>query len=399
MPKISKRANSVLASPIRKFLPLVLKAEAKGIKVFKVNVGDPDIEPPKTLLQTIKKYKQKNLPYAPSPGIKEHTEAWIKYYSTFAIKLKPENIVPTVGGAEAILLAIMAVADPGQEIIVFEPLYTSYKGFAAMANVKLVPVTLKIENNFVLPPEKEIIKKINKKTRALVIISPNNPTGTVWTKEELNTIIRIANRFNLFIISDETYREIIFKGRPISLLQFSRAKNKVILVDSVSKRFSCPGARIGCVASYNKEVMWSILKFAMVRLSAPTLEQYGLISSLKNPKPYTRKITAEYKKRRDVVFSTLQGISGVICQKPQGAFYLIAKLPIKNAENLVEFLLTKFQYQGKTIMVTPAEDFYVTKGLGRNEIRIAYVLNTNKLKEAMIVFKKGLEAYLAAKKI
>ncbi|OGY44543.1 MAG: hypothetical protein A3J62_01075 [Candidatus Buchananbacteria bacterium RIFCSPHIGHO2_02_FULL_38_8] len=393
MPKISKRANNVIASPIRKFLPLMLQAEKRGIKVFKTNVGDPDIPTPPVILQTIKKYNGKSLGYAPSPGIKEHTEAWIKYYQGLGIKLKPENIVPTVGGAEAILLAMTTVADAGDEIIVFEPLYTSYKGFAAMINIKLVPVTLKVENNFALPSEAEIIKKITKKTKALVLISPNNPTGTAWTKKELDALVKIANKYDLFIISDETYSDIVFEGRPISLLKFTKVKNKVIVVDSVSKKFSCPGARIGCVASFNKEVMWSILKFAMVRLSAPTLEQLGLIPMLKNSKPYTRKITAEYKRRRNVVYSALKKMPGVVCRQPQGAFYIIVKLPVKNAEDFVKFMLTKFQYQGKTIMVTPAEDFYVTKGLGRNEIRIAYVLNTKALKEAMMVLEKGLGAY------
>ncbi len=394
MPKISKRANNVIASPIRKFLPLVLETEKRGIGVFKLNVGDPDIPVPTIFFKTVKKYNQKNLGYAPSPGIKQHTEAWVKYYQTFGIKLKPANIIPTIGGAEAIMLAMMVVADPGDEILVFEPLYTSYKGFAAMTNVKLVPVTLKIENNFALPSEKEILEKINKKTKAIIIINPNNPTGTIWTTKEINTLVRIANKKNLFIISDETYREIIFKGKPTSLLKFGAAKNKVIIIDSVSKRFSCPGARIGCIASYNQEIMGSILKFAMTRLSAPTLEQYGLVPLLSDHKPYTQKFRAEYKKRRDVVFKALQKMPGVVCKKPQGAFYIIAKLPLKNAEDLVKFLLTKFSYNGKTVMVTPAKDFYVTKNLGQNEIRIAYVLNTKALKEAMIVLAQGLQEYL-----
>jgi len=393
MPKVSKRADNVIASPIRKFLPLMLKAEQKGIKIFKTNVGDPDIMMPPILLQTIRKYSGKNLGYAPSPGIKEHTLAWVKYFSDLGIKLRPENIIPTVGGAEAILLAMIAVADINEEILVFEPLYTNYKGIAAMTNIKLVPVTLRVENNFALPPENEIIKKITKKTRAIVLINPNNPTGTAWTKKELETLTRIANKYNLFIISDETYREIVFEGHPTSLLKFSKARDKVIVVDSVSKRFSCPGARIGCVVSYNKDLMWAILKFAMVRLSVPSLEQLGLIPLLRNSKPYTKKITAEYKRRRNVVFEAFKKMPGVVCQQPQGAFYIIAKLPVKNAEDFVKFLLTKFRYKGKTIMVTPAEDFYVTKGLGKNEIRIAYVLNTQALKEAMITLRKGLEAY------
>jgi len=393
MAKVSKRTKSLMASPIRKFLPLVRVAEKKGIKVFKINVGDPDIKPPAQFLQTIKKYQQPNIGYAPSPGIAEHTEAWIKYYKGFGITLKPENIVPTVGGAEAMLLALTTVADQGDEILVFEPLYTSYKGFASMADVKLVPVTLKIENNFALPAEKEIEKKITKKTKAILVIHPNNPTGTALSKKEIQTIIKVANKHKLFIISDETYREIVFTGKPTSLLQFPQARKNLIVVDSTSKRFSMPGARIGCIVSHNKDVAWSLLKLAMIRLSAPTLEQYGLIPILKNSKPYTSKIKKEYQKRRDLVYQALSKMPGVVCQKPQGAFYIIAKLPVKNAEDFIKFLLTKFNYRGKTVLITPAAEFYVTPGVAKNEIRIAYVLNTKELKEAMVVLEKALEKY------
>lgn len=398
MLKVSQRTQQLLASPIRKFLPLVREAEKKGIKVFKINVGDPDIAPPVQFLQTIKKYSQKNIGYAPSPGILPHVLAWQKYYAGFGVKLKPENIIPTVGGAEAILLAMLTVANPKDEILVFEPLYTSYKGFATMANIKLVPVTLKIENNFALPEETEIVKKITKKTKAIVVIHPNNPTGTALTRAEILRVIKIAKKYNLFIISDETYREIIFTGKPSSFLQFPRARKNLILVDSASKRFSLPGARIGCVVSYNQEAMASILKLAMIRLSVPTLEQYGLVPLLENSKPYTNKIKREYQKRRDVVFSALSKIPGVICRKPQGAFYLIAKLPLPNAEDFIKWLLTKFNYQKKTVLLTPAAEFYITAGVASNEIRIAYVLNTKELKEAMVVLQKGLEKYLKQSK-
>jgi aspartate aminotransferase len=390
---VSKRAESVIASPIRKFLPLVKAAEKKGIKIFKLNVGDPDLTPPSQLLATIKKYRQKNLGYAPSPGIAEHTGAWVKYYHHFGVNLKPENIIPTVGGAEAILLAMLAAADAGDEVIVFEPLYTSYKGFAAMADIKLVPVTLRVENNFALPSEKEITKKITKKTRAIIIINPNNPTGTILTDPEIKMVIKIAKQYKLFIISDETYREIVFSGKPNSLLKYSQAKNCAIIVDSVSKRFSCPGARIGCIVSYNQAVVWAILKFAMIRLSVPTLEQYGLIPLLKNPGPYTKKITAEYRHRHDVVISALQKIPGVVCHSSQGAFYLVVKLPVQDAEQFIQWLLTKFSYQSKTLLLTPLAEFYVSPNKGKSEIRIAYVLNTQALKDAMMVFAQALKIY------
>jgi len=389
----SQRANAIIASPIRKFLPLMQAAEERGVKVFKLNVGDPDIAPPRLFFDTIKKYNRPNLSYAPSPGIREHVQAWVQYYKKFKIALQPENIIPTVGGAEAILLSFLAVADSGDEVIVFEPFYASYKGFAAMADVKLVPVTLKVENNFALPSAEVIEKKLTKKTKAIVVINPNNPSGTVWGRAELQRILAVAQKHNLFVICDETYREIVFEQKAFSILQLPAAKEHTIVVDSASKRFSMPGARIGCVASFNTEIMAALLKFAMTRLSAPTLEQYGLVPLLKNSTGYTKKITAEYGKRCEVVFNALQKMPGVTCKKPQGAFYLIAKLPVKNAEDFVKFMLAEFNYNKKTVMVTPAEDFYMTKGLGRDEIRIAYVLNVKELKEAMEILERGLETF------
>jgi aspartate aminotransferase len=392
-PKISQRAKKVIASPIRKFLPLIRQAESRGVKVFKLNVGDPDLAVPPQFMKAVKSYRLKTLGYAPSPGIAEHTAAWQKYYRQFGVALQPQEIIPTVGGAEAIFLALQAVADPGDEIIVFEPLYTSYKSFSVMTGIKVVPVRLKVENNFTLPPQESIERRIGKRTRAIVVINPDNPTGKLWSRQELLTIVKIARKYGLFVICDETYREIRFSGRPFCLLSEKLARRHAILVDSVSKRFSMPGARIGCVASFNREVMQSILKFAQARLSAGTLEQLATISLLENSKIYTSKIKKEYQKRRDVVFKALKKMPGVVCHKPMGAFYLVAKLPVKNAEDFVKFMLRDFNYRKQTVMVTPMEDFYITKGLGRSEIRIAYVLNTGELKKAMEVLKKGLEAY------
>lgn len=395
MPNVSIRTQKLTASPIRKFFPLVKQAEKKGTEVYKLNVGDPDIKPPASFISEIKKYKKPNIGYAPSPGIAKHVDAWVSYYSKFGIKLKPENITPTVGCAEAMLLSLIVVADFRDEILVFEPLYTSYKGFAQMAGIKLVPVTLKVEDNFALPSQKEIEKNITKKTKAILIINPNNPTGTVLSKKEIELIINIAIKHNLFIISDETYREIIFEGKPQSLLNFRKAKDRLIVLDSASKRFSMPGARVGCIVSTNKDISWSILKLAMIRLSVPTLEQYGLIEILKNPISYTKKITAEYKKRCEIVYNALSKIPGVECKKPKGAFYIMAKLPVKDAEDFIKFMLEKFSFNGKTVLVTPAAEFYITKGLAKDEIRIAYVLNTAALKEAMVIFEKGLKSYLS----
>jgi len=346
------------------------------------------------LLKTVKAYAQKTLGYAPSSGITKHTAAWQKYYQKFGVKLEMNNIIPTVGCAEAIMLALEAVADHGDEVIVFEPLYVSYKSFSVIAGIKLVPILLPIEKNFALPNASIIEKKITKRTKAIVVINPDNPTGKLWSEKELNAIIKLAKKHNLFIISDETYREIRFDGKkPVCLLTRKDARANVIVCDSVSKRFSMPGARIGCVASLNRDVMTGILKFAQARLSAGTLEQLGTVPLLTNSAPYVNSITKEYKKRQKVIAEGLSKMPAVF--KPaMGAFYQAVGLPMKDAEHFVKFMIGEFSYRGKTVMVTPMEDFYITPGRGRNEIRIAYVLNTKDLKEAMEVLKRGLKAYL-----
>lgn len=392
--QVSNRGRNVIASPIRKFLPLMQATEARGTKVFKINVGDPDLEPDPSFLRAIKAYPYKTIFYAPSPGITEHMRAWQTYYKQFGVSMELKDMLPTVGCAEAIMLAILAVADPGDELLVFEPLYTSYKSFAVMAGIKLNAVTLPIEKNFALPAAAEVEKKITKKTKAIVVINPDNPTGKLWSDAELETIIKIAKKHNLFIISDETYREIRFDGKkPVCLLTRKYAWQNLIICDSVSKRFSMPGARIGCISSKNPEVMSTVLKFAQSRLSAGTLEQMGLIPLLKNSKPYVSKAVKEYQKRQKVVAEGLGKIKGAVFKPSKGAFYQAVELPIDDSENFVRFMIGKFTYKGKTVMVTPMKDFYITPGKGTKQIRIAYVLNTKALAEAMDVLKRGVEAY------
>ena len=393
--QVSKRGENVIASPIRKFLPLMQAAEARGTKVFRLNVGDPDLTPPPQFLATVKKYNEKTLGYAPSPGLKQHMLAWQKYYKQFGVSLELNQMLPTVGCAEAIMLALQAVADVGDEIIVFEPLYASYKSFSVMTGIKLVPVTLPIEKNFAMPSASIIESKITSRTKAIVIINPDNPTGKLWSAGELNTIVQLAKKHNLFIISDETYREIRFTGKPYCLLADKSARQNVILTDSVSKRFSMPGARIGCIASFNAEVMAVILKFAQARLSAGTLEQVGLVPLLNNSAPYVNKVVAEYKKRQKVVAAGLAKIPGAVFKPAQGAFYQAVGLPIKDAEDFVRFMIGEFSYKGSTVMVTPMQDFYITPGKGKNEIRIAYVLNTKALAQAMDVLARGVAEYVA----
>src|SRR3990167_6348596 len=391
--KISQRSRVVIASPIRKFISLVRQAEEQGVRVYKLNVGDPDLATPPQFWHALRAYQPKTLNYAPSPGISEHVQAWAAYYASFGIKLTPAQILPTVGGAEAIMFALLAVTDPGDEVLVFEPLYSSYKGFAAMYNIKLVPLTLRVDNNFALPKTREMPRHISRRTKAIIVVNPNNPTGSCLTPAEHKRLLKIAERYRLFIIADETYREIVFQKRPVSFLKFPSAANHVIVVDSASKRFSLPGARIGCLVGHNPEVMDAALRFAMTRLSAPTLEQYGLIPLLMRPKGFTRAVTREYELRRNLVWRELQKIPGVTCYKPEGAFYLIAKLPVANAEKFVKWLITDFRDHGATILVTPAEDFYLTPGLGKHEIRLAYVLARPHLKRALSLLAKGLRAY------
>ncbi len=383
----------MIASPIRKFLPFMQAAEKRGLKVFKLNVGDPDLAPPAEFLNTVRKYDKTTLGYAPSPGLPEHMLAWQQYYRRLGVEIPVANMLPTVGCAEAIMLAMQAVADSGDELIVFEPLYTSYKSFSVMTGIKLAPVLLPLERNFALPSMADIERKITKKTRAIVIINPDNPTGKLWSQAELGTIIRLAKKHNLFIISDETYREIRFTGQPMTLLTNKAIRQNVIVCDSVSKRFSMPGARIGLVASFNQEVMAAILKFAQARLSAGTLEQLGLVPLLKNSTPYVNKAVQEYKKRQKVVAEGLAKIKGAVFKPAMGAFYQAVKLPIDDSEEFVRFMIGKFSWKNQTVMVTPMKDFYITPGKGAKEIRIAYVLNTKDLQAAMEVLKKGVEAY------
>ena len=393
---MSKRGQNVIASPIRKFLPYVQAAEKKGIKVIKINVGDPDLVPPQEFFKVVRKYDGKSLSYTPSPGIPAHTAAWQKYFSQFGIKLQLHNIIPTVGCAESIMLAMQAVCDPGDELMVFEPLYASYKSFAVMVGIKLIPVLLPFEKNFALPSAAEIEKKITPKTKAIVVINPDNPTGKLWSEAELNTVVQIAKKHNLFIISDETYREIRFDGKkPASLLTHKDARENVIVVDSASKRFTMPGARTGVVVSFNEEIMQALLKFAQARLSTPTLEQLGLIPVLNNSKPYVTKLVKEYHKRRDVIAQGLAKIPGVVFKPAEGAIYQALQIPVKESEDFVRFMISEFSYKGKTVMVTPMQDFYITPGLGHREIRLAYVLDSKVLKEAMDILREGLKAYIS----
>lgn len=397
MLKISSRAKLAPFSPIRKLIPLARKAEKQGVEIFYLNIGQPDFETPCKIKKGLCQYQQcgpENIPYAPSEGIWETILAWQKYYKDHGIKVAPEDIIITAGGSEAIIFAMTIVCDPGDEIIVFEPFYANYKGYAKLSGIKLKSVTLTLKTGFHLSSEREITSKITKKTKAILVCNPSNPTGSVLSAKEIEMLVGIAKKYKLFILSDEAYREFILNGeKHISFMQFPEIKDQVILLDSVSKRFNACGMRIGALVSKNKEVVQNVLKFAQARLSVATAEQKAIIPLLLNSRPYTKQLIARYRRRRDIVYAALKDIPGVVCQKPEGAFYVITKLPIDDSEKFCQWLLEKFRYNNKTVLVAPASDFYATKGLGKKEVRIAYVLNEKKLKEAMEILKRAIFEY------
>ena len=390
---VSARAKNVIASPIRKYAPLIKAAEDSGVKILKLHIGDPDLEAPPKILAAIRGYKAKTLPYAPSSGLPIHVAGWQAYYAGLGVDIAPANFVPTAGCAEAIQMAMMAVTDPGDDVLCFEPLYTGFKAAARMYGVNLVPVTLDVADNFKLPSAAEIEKRVTAKTKAVIVINPDNPTGKAWRKEELEAVLAIAGKRGLFVIADETYREIVFRGKPSTMLSYAASRDRVIVVDSLSKRFSVPGARMGCVVSFNKDVMDGVLKFAMARLSTPTLEQLAVVPLLKDPAPYVKKVVAEYKARRDVVVGALSKMGGVTCGKPDGAFYVVARLPVSDADGFARFLINDFRKNGETVTVTPIKDFYASPDRGANEIRIALVRPPAVLKKGMALLADALVAW------
>ncbi|MCK4336921.1 MAG: pyridoxal phosphate-dependent aminotransferase [Candidatus Aminicenantes bacterium] len=391
---ISKRGIEIQASPIRKLKPFADSAIAKGIKVYFINIGQPDIPTPQPVWDAMKNFDEKVLSYGPAQGFLELRQAVANYYSDYNISLNADNIIITVGGSEALHFAFSVVSDPGGEIIVPEPFYTNYNGFATFADVNLIPLTLSVEDGFRLPPVEQIESKITPETRAFLLCSPNNPTGSVYTQEEIETIIDLVKKHDLFLISDEVYKEFVYDGaRHISVLEYSDVSDRVIVADSISKRFSCCGARIGAIITRNEDLYQAALKFAQARLCPPTLEQMGALAAYRMKKDYFKPVREEYQKRRDILFNGLKDISGIIMFKPGGAFYIVVKLPIKNAEHFAQWMLTDFQMDNETVMVAPAQGFYATPGKGLNEIRIAYVLKEEDLIRALKVLRAGLKKY------
>ncbi len=392
--EISKRGRDIQESPIRKLKPYADQAVAEGVRLYFINIGQPDIPTPQAAWDAVRNFDEEVLSYGPAQGFLDLRRAMADYFSHYNIPLNSENFVITTGGSEAIHFAISAVADSGSEIIIPEPFYTNYNGYAAFADVKIVPLTLSVEEGFRLPSIEAIEAKITPKTRAILLNSPSNPTGTVYTPEELERAVELAKKYDLFLIGDEVYKEFVYDGLTHkSLLEYTDIKDRVIVIDSISKRFSCCGARIGAVVTQNPDVYFAVLKFAQARLCPATLEQKAALSLYRMGMDYFDPIREEYQRRRDVLFEGLQGIPGIVMDKPQGAFYIIVGLPIKDSEHFACWMLTDFRLDNETVMVAPAQGFYCTPGKGTNEVRIAYVLNEPDTRRAIEVFKVGLEKY------
>lgn len=391
---LSRRAEQMPYSPIRKLAPLADDAKKRGVEVFHLNIGQPDIKTPKEFFDAIISYQEDVLRYGPSGGLLDLRLAVVKYYRELGIDIDLDNVWITTGGSEAIIFAMMAVCDAGDEIIVFEPFYTNYNGFAAMANVKLVPVTTNVEHGFHLPPVQKIKEKITPRTRAILINTPNNPTGTVLSEEEMFIIYKLCKEHGLFLLSDEVYREFVYDGKSqVSALSLPEIEEQVILMDSISKRFSACGARVGCLVSRNKKIMDALLRFGQARLCPPTLEQIGAVAAYRHIEQYIKPIIKEYEERRNFLFERLREIPGVYGHKPEGAFYTVLRLPVSDADHFCQWLLTDFEYNKKTVMLAPANGFYSSPDKGKDEVRIAYVLNRDDLAQALEVLKKGLDAY------
>lgn len=394
MPKISHKGLSMPESPIRKLVPFAEKAKKNGKKVFHLNIGQPDIQTPQVALDAISNFSKKVVEYSHSAGFESYRIGLSKYYQNIGIEVDHNDLMVTTGGSEALLFALNSCLDQGDEIIIPEPFYANYNGFSKSSGVIVKPITTKIENGFALPDIKEFEKLITSKTKAILICNPGNPTGYLYSKEELEILRDIVLKHDLFLFADEVYREFAYDGHVhYSVLSLEGLNDHAVVIDSTSKRYSMCGIRIGCIVSKNKEVISTALKFAQARLSPPTFGQVAAEAALQTPKSYFDKVSSEYLSRRDLLVDSLNKIDGVICPKPKGAFYAIAQLPVDNADKFAQWLLEDFDFNGATLMVAPAEGFYSTPGEGLNQVRIAYVLNKESLIMAIKCLEEALKIY------
>ncbi len=394
MPKISGRGNKMPSSPIRKLVPFAEKAHKEGKIIYHLNIGQPDIETPDIMLKAIKNSNLKTLEYTHSAGTESYRKKLAGYYRNHKINIDFSDILVTTGGSEAIEIAMMSCFNSGDEIIIPEPFYANFNGFACSADIIIKPVTSSIKDGFALPPISEFKKLITSKTKGILICNPGNPTGYLYSREELETLKQLVLEHDLFLLSDEVYKEFCYDNKEyVSVMQLEGVDENVILLDSISKRYSACGARIGALVSRNKDVLATALKFGQARLSAPTLEQIGAEAAVDTPQSYFDKVIEEYSSRRNLVIEALNKMDGVFCPNPKGAFYCIAKLPIDDSDKFCQWLLESFNYNNETVMLAPASGFYSTPGLGKNEVRIAYVINQQALKSAMICLDQALKVY------
>ena len=391
---LSQKAIEMPASPIRKLVPYAEAAKKRGVKVFHLNIGQPDIDSPECVMEAIRNIRLNNLAYANSGGIESYRKGLAGYYNKIGIDVEASDVIVTTSGSEAVQFALAVICNPGDEVVVMEPFYTNYRAFAIQTGVTLVPISTKIDNGFQVPPIEEFDKYITPKTKAILICNPGNPTGTLYSKESMLKLGEIVKKHDIFLLSDEVYREFCYSDEPhFSAMQIPGLEQNVLLLDSVSKRYSMCGARIGCIVSKNKEVMAAIMKFAMSRLCSPTVEQIAAEAALDTPAEYFAQVKAEYIHRRDVMCEMLNKIPGVFTPKPMGAFYTIARLPVDSAENFAKWMLEEFNYNGETTMVAPAAGFYASEGRGTDEVRLAYVLKVEDIEHAIKCLEEGLKVY------
>lgn len=394
MPHISERAIEMPQSPIRKLAPLATKAAARGTKIYHLNIGQPDLKTPEVGLDVLRHIDRRVLEYSPSQGFLSYREKLVKYYAHYDIELSVDDIIITTGGSEAVLFAFLSCLNPGDEIIVPEPAYANYMAFAISAGAKIRTISTTIEDGFALPAVEKFEELINEHTRAILICNPNNPTGYLYTRREMNQIRDLVKKYDLYLFSDEVYREFIYTGSPyISACHLEGVEQNVVLIDSVSKRYSECGIRVGALITKNEEVRNAVMKFCQARLSPPLLGQLVAEASIDTPKEYMREMYDEYVERRNCLIDGLNRIPGVYSPIPMGAFYTVARLPVDDAEKFCAWCLSDFDYEGETVMLAPAAGFYTTPGAGKDQVRIAYVLNKEDLARALVVLKRALEAY------
>lgn len=394
MPSISKRGLSMPQSPIRKLVPFAEKAKAKGRKVYHLNIGQPDIETPEIGLNAVKENYLKVIEYSHSAGIESYRKKLAEYYQTNNIPVDKNELIITCGGSEAIMFGFMSCLNPGDEVIIPEPFYANYNGFAITADVAIKPITSSIENGYALPPIAEFEKLITEKTKAIAICNPNNPTGYLYSKEEIEALRDIVIKHDLYLFADEVYREFCYENHThTSVLHYPELYDRAVIFDSVSKRYSACGVRIGALVTKNKDVLSTAMKYAQARLSPPTYGQILSEAAVDTPQSYFDAVIEEYLKRRDIVVNALNNIDGVTCPTPKGAFYAAAKLPIDDCDRFCQWLLEDFEYNNQTVMLAPLSGFYSTSGLGKQEVRIGYVLNEQDLTQAMLCIKEALKIY------